>query len=153
VMGVALAGLATIDPIVATDEPLFQAVFVGTVLGSLAPDFDTILKLKNNALYIRNYRGFTHSIPAILFWGVFITSVTVSFSPTGNSLNLLCWTTLAGFIHVLVDIFDAYGTQALRPFTPKWIALGFITTFDPYIFLLRFGGIVAWLFGAITGMT
>ena len=44
VMGVGLAGLATLDPVVANDPVLFGSVFVGTMLGSQAPDFDTILK-------------------------------------------------------------------------------------------------------------
>lgn len=153
VMGVALGGLATIDPVVANDSTLFQAVFVGTVVGSLAPDFDTILKLKNNAMYIRNHRGFTHTIPAIIFWGILITSVIYFFSPEIFYFHLLFWTTLAVFLHVLVDIFNAYGTQALRPFSQQWLALGFINTFDPYIFMLHIGGIVAWLLGAEPGIT
>lgn len=60
VMGVGIAGLATLDPVVANDPTLFNAVFVGSLVGSQAPDFDTVLKLRNNAVYIRNHRGLTH---------------------------------------------------------------------------------------------
>jgi len=70
VMGVALGGLATLDPAVQQDPVLFNAVFIGTMIGSQAPDLDTVLKLRNNAVYIRNHRGITHSIPAILLWGI-----------------------------------------------------------------------------------
>src|SRR5699024_11361618 len=56
-------------------------------------------------------------------------------------------------LHVFVDIFNAYGTQAGRPFTNKWIALGFINTFDPYIFILHIVGIIAWILGANPGYT
>src|SRR5699024_8667768 len=35
----------------------------------------------------------------------------------------------------------------------RWIALGFINTFDPYIFFLHIGGIIAWLLGANPGHT
>ena len=59
----------------------------------------------------------------------------------------------SGHLHVFVDIFNAYGTQALRPFSHKWIALGFINTFDPYIFFLHVAGIVAWILGANPGNT
>src|SRR5699024_2382744 len=52
-MGVALGGLATLDPVVSNDSTLFTAVMVGTLIGSQAPDFDTVLKLKDNAAYIR----------------------------------------------------------------------------------------------------
>ncbi|HLS66021.1 MAG TPA: metal-dependent hydrolase [Pseudogracilibacillus sp.] len=147
-MGVALGGLATIDPVVASDQTLFHAVFVGTVAGSLAPDFDTVLKLKNNATYIRNHRGFTHSIPMVIFWGLFISAVIYFLIPEISFLHLWLWTFLAVILHVVVDIFNAYGTQALRPLNHKWIALGFINTFDPYIFLLLIGGIIAWFLGA-----
>lgn len=148
VMGVGIAGLATLDPVVANDSALFGAVFVGAMLGSQAPDFDTILKLKNNAVYIRNHRGLTHSIPAVISWGILIASVIHLFVPDTSFLHLWLWTFLAVILHVFVDIFNAYGTQALRPFSDKWIALGYINTFDPYIFFLHVAGIIAWLLGA-----
>lgn len=55
---------------------------------------------------------------------------------------------LAVALHVFVDIFNAYGTQAIRPFSRKWVALGVINTFDPIIFSLHCLGIVLWAFGA-----
>lgn len=153
VMGVALGGLATLDPVVQSDPALFNAVFVGTMLGSQAPDFDTILKLKNNALFIRNHRGITHSLPAVVLWGIAIAGVIHAFVPQVNFLHLWLWSFLAVILHVFVDIFNAYGTQAARPFTRKWIAHGFINTFDPYIFLLHVIGIIAWIIGTNPGFT
>lgn len=153
VMGVAIGGLATLDPAVANDPTLFHAVLVGAVVGSHAPDFDTVLKLKNNATYIRHHRGLTHSIPAVIIWGILISSIIHYFVPQVNYLHLWAWTFLAVILHVIVDIFNAYGTQALRPFSNKWIAHGFINTFDPYIFMLHIGGIGAWLLGAHPGYT
>jgi len=153
VMGVALGGLATIDPVVSNDPTLLNAVLVGTIVGSQAPDFDTILKLRNNAVYIRHHRGLTHSVPALIFWGILIASLIYFFVPNVNFLHLWMWTFLAVIIHVLVDIFNAYGTQAFRPFSNRWIALGFINTFDPYIFFLHIGGIIAWMLGANPGHT
>ncbi len=69
VMGVSLAGLATLDPVVQSDPALFNAVLIGTIVGSHAPDFDTVFKMKDNATYIRHHRGASHSIPAIIMWG------------------------------------------------------------------------------------
>ncbi|MRG87530.1 metal-dependent hydrolase [Salinibacillus xinjiangensis] len=153
-MGVALGGLATLDPVVQQDSTLFTCVMVGTIVGSNAPDFDTLLKLKNNAVYIRNHRGITHSIPAVIVWGVTIATVIHTFVPQVNFVHLYFWTFLAVILHVFVDIFNAYGTQAARPINRNWIALGFINTFDPYIFGLHAVGIVAWLlFGADPGIT
>ena len=153
VMGVALGGLATLDPVVSQDPALFNAVLAGTLIGSQAPDFDTVLKLRNNAVYIRNHRGLTHSIPAIIFWGLLIASVIYLFVPEVSFLHLWLWTFFAVIFHVFVDIFNAYGTQGLRPFTNSWVALGYINTFDPYIFFLHVAGIVAWILGADPGIT
>ncbi|WP_106494574.1 metal-dependent hydrolase [Lentibacillus sp. Marseille-P4043] len=153
VMGIALGGIATLDPVVQQDPTLFHAVFIGTIVGSHAPDFDTILKMKNNAVYLRNHRGATHSVPAILMWGILIAGIIHAFVPQTNLFHLWIWTFLAVSIHVLTDIFNAYGTQAYRPFTNRWVAHGFINTFDPYIFLLHIAGIIAWILGANPGYT
>lgn len=153
VMGIALGGLATLDPVVANDPTLFNAVLIGTIAGSQAPDFDTILKFRNNATYIRNHRGLTHSIPAVAFWGLLLPLIIYLFMPEVNFLHLWLWTFFAVMVHVFVDIFNAYGTQALRPFSHKWVALGFINTFDPYIFFLHLAGIIAWILGAEPGFT
>ena len=50
-------------------------------------------------------------------------------------------------MHVFVDIFNSYGTQALRPITNKWIQLGVINTFDPIIFIILCIGVALWAFG------
>lgn len=153
VMGIAIGGLATLDPVVSSDPTLFSSVLVGAVIGSHAPDFDTILKLKNNATYIRHHRGITHSVPAIIIWGILIAGIIHLFVPQVNFYHLWAWTFLAVALHVFVDLFNAYGTQAYRPFTNRWIAHGFINTFDPYIFGLHAAGIIAWILGANPGYT
>ncbi|MFC4319880.1 metal-dependent hydrolase [Litchfieldia salsa] len=153
VMGLALGGIATLDPIVATDPITAQSIVVATLVGSQAPDLDTILKLRNNAKYIRNHRGITHSIPAVLLWPILISASIYFFVPEINLLHLWIWTFIAVILHVFVDIFNAYGTQALRPFSNKWIALGVINTFDPFIFFMHIVGIIIWSYGAHPGYT
>ena len=71
-MGIALGGLATLDPTVSANTATMDAVMIGVMAGSLAPDLDTVLKLRNNAQYIRNHRGITHSIPAVILWPLLI---------------------------------------------------------------------------------
>ncbi len=153
VMGLALGGLATLDPVVASSSATATSVMIATLVGSQAPDIDTVLKLRNNAVYIRNHRGITHSIPAVLLWPLAIIAVIYPIFPDANLLHLWLWTFLAVFFHVFVDIFNAYGTQALRPFSSKWVALGIINTFDPFIFAMHIVGILAWVFGAHPGYT
>lgn len=148
VMGIALGGLATIDPVVFNSAETTQAVFFATIIGSQIPDVDTVLKFKNNAAYIRNHRGITHSVPAVILWPIFLLAFLYPIFPEANVLHLWLWTSIAVFLHVFVDIFNAYGTQALRPFSSKWVALGWINTFDIFLFsILSFGGLL-WLFGA-----
>ncbi|MEW9502043.1 metal-dependent hydrolase [Jeotgalibacillus marinus] len=148
VMGFALGGLATIDPVVANDPATAQGVLIGVIIGSLAPDADTVLKLRNNAVYIRHHRGFTHSIPAVILWPLGILTVLYPFYPDANLLHLWLWILLSIFLHVFVDIFNSYGTQALRPFSSKWVALGVINTFDPFIFGMHVIGLIIWGLGA-----
>ncbi|WP_096201674.1 metal-dependent hydrolase [Bacillus sp. FJAT-45350] len=153
VMGIALGGLATLDPVIAGDPTMKQAIMVATLVGSQAPDFDTVLKLKNNAVYIRNHRGMTHSIPAVLLWPFLISGGILFFYPEASWLHLLLWSFIAVFLHVFVDIFNAYGTKALAPVKNKWIALGVINIFDPFIFLTHLAAIILWRYGADPGYT
>lgn len=148
VMSVAISGLALADPVVAAHPVTFSAVAAGIVLGSQAPDVDTILKLRNNAVYIRHHRGITHSIPAVILWPLLITLALHLLVPAADALHVWLWAFGAVALHVFVDIFNAYGTQAIRPFSKKWVALGIINTFDPIIFILHIVAIGAWLFGA-----
>lgn len=153
VMGIAIGSIATLDPVVASDPLLAQTIMFGALIGSQAPDFDTILKLKNNAKFIRNHRGITHSIPALVLWSMLITMALSVFAPGINILHLWLWTFLAVIFHVFVDIFNAYGTQALYPFSKRWIALGVINTFDPFIFSAHIMAIVFWQMGYPQGGT
>ncbi|MCQ2010841.1 metal-dependent hydrolase [Sporolactobacillus sp. STSJ-5] len=144
VMGFGLAGLATLDPLVAQSPLTYQAVMIGVVAGSVIPDIDTVLKLKDNAAYIRNHRGMTHSLPATLLWPFILAAIILALVPGSNASQLLIWTLAAVSIHVFVDIFNAYGTQAARPFTEKWVALGTINIFDPFIFIMHLIGFAIW---------
>ncbi|TFB13884.1 metal-dependent hydrolase [Filobacillus milosensis] len=147
-MGVAIGGLATIDPAVQQDPALFQAVFIGAIVGSHAPDFDTLFKFKGNATYIRHHRGASHSPIAVLLWSFLVSGSIYLFYLDVSYLHLWLWVLFSVFLHVFVDIFNAYGTQALKPFVDKWIAIGFINTFDPFLFAIYIAGIMAWVLGA-----
>ncbi|WP_027964183.1 metal-dependent hydrolase [Halalkalibacillus halophilus] len=152
-MGVAIGGIATIDPAIQQDSALFQAVFIGAIVGSHAPDFDTFFKFKDNATYIRHHRGSSHSPLAVLIWSIVVSLAVYLFSMEIPFLNLWLWVLIAVSLHVFVDIFNAYGTQAFRPFINKWVALGWINTFDPFMFMMFVAGGIAWLLGADPAQT
>ncbi|MBM7567411.1 metal-dependent hydrolase [Paenibacillus sacheonensis] len=148
VMGIGLAGLASIDPAVASDQTLYAAVLIGTVVGSQAPDLDGLLRFKSNAAYIRNHRGVSHSIPAVAIWTIAISLLLETiFRFRLPWLHLGGWVLLAVCVHVFTDLFNTYGTQAARPFTQKWISWNIIHIFDPVIFVSHLLAIALWALG------
>lgn len=150
VMGIGLAGLATVDPIVGSNQTLLTAVLIGTIAGSMAPDLDTLLKFKGNAVYIRNHRGISHSLPAIAIWTILITGILQLLYKGGLPwLHVGSWVLLAVSLHVFTDLFNAYGTQAMRPFTEKWISWNIIHIFDPIIFTVHVLAILLWAGGFV----
>lgn len=148
VMGVALGALATADPMIGSHPTATIGIMAGTIIGSQIPDIDTVLKLKNNADYLRNHRGVTHSLPMLAIWPLLLSSILYLLFPQATFLHLLLWTFIAVAVHIFVDIFNAYGTQAIRPFKDTWVAFGFINTFDWFIFSTHIIAILLWLFGA-----
>lgn len=146
VMGVTLGGLAAIDPVVAANPALAQTVFWTCVIGSQIPDIDTVLKSRGNATYIRNHRGYTHSVYAQLLWPTALTAAAVLIQGTESWWHIWLWAFIAVMIHVITDSFNGYGTQILRPFSKKWVAIGAIHTFDSYVFSIHFTAIILGLF-------
>ncbi len=90
VIGLGLAGLSQIDPSVSADTAATTAVFIGTVIGSQIPDVDGLLRFKGNATYIRNHRGRSHSLPALLLWTLLITGALALFSMESPCCILVC---------------------------------------------------------------
>lgn len=150
VMGIGLGGLAMVDPVVAASPAVQTAVLLGTVAGSQAPDLDNLLRLRGNACYIRNHRGLSHSIPAVLIWTIAITGLLQLFYRGSLPwLHIGAWVLLAVVVHVVTDLFNTYGTQAMRPFNEKWISWNIIHIFDPIIFITHIIAILLWAGGLV----
>ncbi|WP_226666765.1 metal-dependent hydrolase [Metabacillus litoralis] len=151
-MGFGLAGLAYLDPAVSSDPSLATAILFGTVLGSNAPDFDYIIKLvKGNGMYIEHHRGASHSLPALIMWPLLVSCIIFFFCKNISLSPLLVWTSLAVLLHILFDVMNAYGTQAGRPFTKKWLSLNFLPLIDPFIYLIHLVGFFFWSIGYFPG--
>lgn len=148
VIGLGLAGLAHLDPVVASDSTVATAVLIGTVLGSQAPDFDGLLRMKGNAVYIKNHRGLSHSLPALILWTILITGGLALAFKGLPLLHVGLWVLGAVCFHVFTDLFNTYGTQAFRPFTEKWISWNIIHIFDPFIFISHLIAIFLWVIRA-----
>jgi inner membrane protein len=144
VIGLGLAGLAHADPAVAADPALATAIAIGAVLGSQAPDLDGLLRFHSNAVYIKNHRGLSHSLPALLIWTILITGGIYSFFQGVSLLHLGLWVFGAVVFHVFTDLFNTYGTQAARPLSEKWISWNIIHIFDPFIFSSHLVALSIW---------
>lgn len=161
-IGAGLGGLAHLSPTVAANSSLGIAVTIGTIIASEAPDFDYIYRLRGEAAYLRNHRGVTHSIPALLIWPSLITLGMVPVFQGIPWLYVWVWSFLAVLLHVGLDVLNTYGTQALRPFSEKWVSKDILMILDPFLFVTQLAGIVLWwthilqpgpLFGWIDGFS
>ncbi|EGL19050.1 MULTISPECIES: metal-dependent hydrolase [unclassified Paenibacillus] len=147
--GVTLAGLATLQPEVAHDPLLLQAVLAATIAGSHAPDLDTIARLKGYAVYLRHHRGITHSLPALLVWPALLSALAAAiFGAWEHYVLLFGWTAAAVTLHVGLDLLNAYGVQCLRPFSSRWLHLDILPLTDPFLLALHGGGALFWVAGA-----
>lgn len=145
VIGLSIAGLSSIDQTVVSEPALSQAILFGTLIGSQAPDFDGISRLwGGTSKYIKTHRGITHSIPAVFVWPTLIALILNIFYPNVTFSHLWFWTFLSVFTHIFLDIFNAYGTQALRPLSHKWISVNVLNIFDPFVFSVHITGIIFW---------
>ncbi|WP_134701909.1 metal-dependent hydrolase [Ammoniphilus sp. YIM 78166] len=145
--GLTLAGLAHMDPVVSQHPELAQAIIAGTVIGSHAPDFDTVSRLKGYSFYIRHHRGVTHSLPGLFLWPALLATLFgYGFGVLDFWMTLYVWIFAAVFFHVFLDLLNTYGVQCLFPFSKKWMHLDILNLFEPFLFFLHASGAVCWLF-------
>ncbi|WP_040205816.1 metal-dependent hydrolase [Neobacillus jeddahensis] len=146
VIGFGIGALAQLDPVVSSSHGLTQAVLFGAVIGSNAPDFDYMYRLKGKGSYFRNHRGPSHSLLILPLWGLLISGILSVFFPSADFRHLALWTFIAVILHVLFDLLNVHGTQILQPFSQKWVALGVIPLIDPYILTIHFLGFCLLIF-------
>jgi inner membrane protein len=150
--GVGLAGVSFLDPTMAHHPELLSSMLFCTIVGSNAPDMDIIHKYKGNDIYLQKHRGYSHSILAQGFLVLCIAGGATIVNGGLYFSTLLFWTFLAILLHVLLDICNIYGTQALRPWNHKWVALNILPIFDPFIMFLHLLGTVFWFVGFSPGI-
>jgi inner membrane protein len=143
-MGFGLYGLAHLDPAVAAHPETAEAVLWATVIGSQAPDFDGVSRFKGSASYIRHHRGWTHSLPMLAVWPTLITGLLAIWHPAAHLLHVFLWSAIAVAIHVGIDLFNSYGTQAWRPFSQQWVKWHVLNIFDPFIMGIHLLGFLLW---------
>lgn len=116
-----------------------KAYFITALGGSLIPDIDVISHIwDTEGQYLMWHRGITHSIFLTPLWAVmfFLISVFI-FKVKDKKLFLLGW--LAVFIHVTSDLFNAWGTGYLEPFSNIRITFGTIPIVDLVLWTIMAG--------------
>lgn len=147
--GATLAGLAYLDPAVAGQPELAGGILAATLLGSHAPDLDTVTRLVSYNCYVRNHRGVTHSLPALLIWPLVIAGpISLAIGASSAFWHLYGWAMAAVILHVVLDLCNAYGVQCLRPLNRFWHHLDLLALTDPFLITLHAGGLVVWWSGA-----
>lgn len=152
--GVTLGVLASADPVVAQHTELSTAIMAATLIGSNAPDFDTIVRVKGQETYLKYHRGVTHSLPALFVWPFLISlPLMACFDLWQYFAHLWICAFLAVVFHVLLDWFNAYGVQCFRPLNRKWQHLDVLPIFDPFLFGLHLSGLAFTFLGGFSGAT
>jgi len=116
-------------------------------LSAIFPDSDFILRLVDTLTYLNFHQGITHSIILLPLWALLL-SVLLSYS----THKRYPWQAFFGIvslgiaIHILGDLFTAYGTMVFAPFTSWRISLPIIFVLDPYFSAIIVAGLVASFF-------
>ncbi|MBN8199261.1 metal-dependent hydrolase [Bacillus sp. NTK034] len=112
------------------DKNSKRAYLLTAVGASQIPDIDVISRLwDTEGLYQMWHRGITHSVFLTPVWALlFLLLSFLLFKVKDKKLFLLGW--LAVFIHNTSDLFNAWGTGYLEPFSNMRITFGTIPIVD-----------------------
>lgn len=103
-----------------------RALLVTSIAASQIPDIDVISRLwDTQGLYQMWHRGITHSVFLTPLWALLLFLLAwIFFRIKDIRLFFISW--LAVFIHVTSDLFNAWGTGYLEPFSQIRITFGTI---------------------------
>jgi inner membrane protein len=118
-----------------SQEPvsLTNPMTIGAMLGAMSPDLDVVVRLyKDEMVYLKSHRGFSHSLPALVVYSALITAGISFFFPAMAVLQVFGFTLLGALSHTLFDILNSYGAQLFR----KKIKANLLSLYDPFISLM-----------------
>ena len=135
--------MITIDHLligIAVSLPTNNPQIIGiSVIGSILPDLDCFFGRPGSVAYLKNHRTFTHSLflsPVFAFGAASIFGLLFGYS---MFFMFWLWCLIGLASHLLVDVFNSFGTMIYYPFSKKKISLDLIYEFDPAIsFILLF---------------
>lgn len=111
-------------------------IYLASLLGAQAPDFDIITLLRGNFTFLRQHRAFSHSILGLLFWSVLIAIILPAANPSASVYTSFIWALAGAFSHVALDYFNTHGTAIFWPLKKERKSLHLLNVFDPVLLVL-----------------
>ncbi len=111
-------------------------IFLGAVLGSMAPDLDIIYQTKGDVAYLKNHRGFSHSFIGFAIISVGIAGALSFVFPETAFMTIFMWTLLGALSHGFLDFLNSYGAKLFWPLSKRKQNLGILTIFDPILIFI-----------------
>lgn len=97
------------------------------------PDCDFVLRLFDPLTYVALHRGVTHSVILLPAWALLLAWLLSLILRQRYSWRAIYGTAALGIaIHIAGDVFTAYGTMLLAPFSSHRFAIPFTFIIDPY---------------------
>ncbi|WP_028594906.1 metal-dependent hydrolase [Paenibacillus assamensis] len=119
-----------------------RALLLTTVVGSNIPDIDVISQWWDTAgRYQMWHRGITHSVFLVPIWAALLSIVSWLLFRV-KDWKLFAMALLAVFIHNTSDLFNAWGTGYLEPFSSIRVTFGTIPIIDFMFWIIM---LVGWL--------
>jgi inner membrane protein len=133
-------------------------------LAAEAPDLDILWGLKGPVAAFEHHRGWTHTLIGIPLEAAVITIFVWLIHRWGLKRNpaakppaapirwrsIYLFSIVALLSHILLDWTNNYGVRPFFPFNPRWYYGSFVFIFEPIMFLLLLGALIApALFGLI----
>ena len=127
-------------------------------LAAEMPDIDVFWSVRGPLAGFQHHRGITHTflgapVEALVVTGVMWGIHTLRKNkPEQQPKWHLLWlfSTLAIFLHILLDFTNNYGVRPFFPFDPHWHAWSIVFIVDPFLLLVLTAGLVL---PAIFGLT
>lgn len=119
-----------------------RALLLTALAGSQIPDIDVISAWWDSAgRYQMWHRGLTHSVFMMPIWAALIAGCMGKLFGA-NVLRLFWLALIAVFIHSTSDLFNAWGTGYLEPFSQMRITFGTIPIVDFVFWIIMAGGVI-----------
>ena len=119
-----------------------DGIMAATTFGAIMPDFDIAAQLWGDFNYLKQHRGFSHSLAGLLVTSVVAGAALSLLYPGIGVITLMTCTFIGAISHTIMDLFNSYGVNLAWPFSRKKWTINLLMAFDPILFMLG----TAWIF-------